>query len=451
MSVVGVSFAHMIESKVRALVADVQATSDTWTPDQRIEAVGEIDSAIAMLQGLLNVETVAFVDQRRAADRAAGIGAGTAGRGAPVEIAMARGVSRATIDYQLAFARQLIEDHPALLAACLDGQVSQPAAKHIVHATEPLASEQRRAIDAELAELACDLTPGDVRKAADRKVAATDPGAAAKRAAAARARKAVRAIMHGDGTGSVSALLPAEQAVAVWQVLDHEARCRRSEGDERSIKDLMSDILVERVTGQSTATDLSLEVGVVISITSLLGLDDQPARLLGYRGGDYGVLPAEIARALAGSESAWARRLVCDPIDGRLLFMDPTRRRFDGALRRFVIYRDGCSRRPFSTTPIYDIDHVSRYADGGLTVAANAQGLGKSDHPVRDLPGWAVAAIDGDAGIGVRWTTPTGHVYESRPPPVLGWGNTKARGPSRRQFEAHWTTVELARRRLPIE
>jgi Domain of unknown function (DUF222) len=337
------------------------------------------------------------------------------------------------------------------LTACLDGQVSQSAAKHIVHATEPLTSEQRRAIDAELAELACNLTPGDVRKAADRKVTATDPDAAARRAAVARARKAVRAIMHGDGTGSVSALLPAEQAVAVWQALDHEARCRRSDGDERSINDLMSDTLVERVTGQSTATDLNLEVGVVISITSLFGHDDQPAKLLGYRGGDYGVLSAEIARALAGSKSAWARRLVCDPVDGRLLFMDPSRRRFDGALRRFIVYRDGCSRRPYSTTPIYDIDHIDRYTDGGRTVATNGQGLGKSDHSVRDLPGWAVTATDGDAGIGVRWTTPTGHAYESRPPPVLGWGNTKRRPSLPRHTETHWMAVDFERRRLPIE
>ena len=441
----------MIERRVRELVADVESASQSWTPAERVDATGEFEAAIAMLQTQANVEAVALVDQRRVADRVAGVGSGTAGRGAPVEIAMARGVSRATVDYQLAFARQLIEDHPVLLAACLDGQVTQPAAKHIVHATEPLTSEQRRAIDAELAELACDLTPGDVRKAADRKVTATDSEAAEKRPEAARARKAVRAIMHGDGTGTVSALLPAEQAVAVWQVLDHEARCRRSEGDERSINDLMCDTLVERVTGQSTASDLSLEVGIVISITSLLGLDDQPAKLLSYRGGDYGVLPAEIARALAGSESAWARRLVCDPVDGRLLFMDPTRRHFAGALRRFIIYRDGCSRRPFSSTPIYDIDHIDRYADGGLTVPANGEGLGKSDHPVRDLPGWAVITINGDAGIGVRWTTPTGHQYVSRPPPVLGWGNTKTRESSRPPTVTRLVAIEFERHRLPIE
>ena len=172
----------------------------------------------------------------------------------------------------------------------------------------------------------------------------------------------------------------------------------------------MCDLLVERVTGQATATDLNLEVGVVIAATSLLGADQQPAKLVGHRGGDHDVLPAGLARQLADSDTAWARRLVCDPIDGRLLSMDPTRRRFDGALRKFIIYRDGTSRRPHSSTPIYDIDHIHRYADGGPTVAANAQGLGKTDHILRDLPGWTVEARHGDAGDAVGWTTPTGHV-----------------------------------------
>lgn len=428
---------------MRALVAEAEAASDAWTPAERVDAIAELEAAIAMLQGLQNVEVAAYVDQRRAADLAAGLGGGSAGRGAPVEIAMARGVSRATVDYQLAFARQLVDDHPALLAALLDGQVSQSAAKHVVAACEPLDSEQRRSIDAELAELACELTPGQVRKAAARKVAAVDPEAAEKRAKAARARSAVRAIMNGDGTGTLTALLPAEQALACWQALDHDARGMRADGDDRSINQLMSDLLVERVTGQASATDLSLEVGVVISLTSLLGHDDQPAKLLSHKGGDFGVLPAALARKLATSHRAWWRRLICDPVDGRLVTMDTGRRRFDGALRKFIIYRDGTSRRPFSDSPIYDVDHIDRHVDGGPTSASNGEGLARFDHPIRDLPGWLVEAIDGDAAYGVRWTTPTGHSYESRPPPLLGYGNTRPPPPPRRLRRGQWPIIEI--------
>lgn len=230
--------------------------------------------------------------------------------------------------------------------------------------------------------------------------------------------------------------------MACWEALDHEARCRRGDGDERSIRELMCDLFVERLTGRTNATDLNLEVGVVTAASSLLGVDDQPGKLVGHRGGDYGTVPAGLVRELATSEQARWRRLVCDPIDGRLLPMETTKRRFTGALRKFLVYRDGTSRRPYSDAPIYDIDHVEPHADGGSTSAANGQGLAKQDHLLRDLPGWAVEAVDGDASTGVRWTSPTGHSDESRPPPILGYGNT--RPPPRRPL-----IIETYAHRLP--
>lgn len=235
--------------------------------------------------------------------------------------------------------------------------------------------------------------------------------------------------MHGDGTGTISADLPAEQAVACWQALDHQARCLRGEGDTRSIRELMCDLFVERVTGQAKATNLRLEVGVVVATSSLVGCDGQPGKLVGHRGGDHGTLLAELVRELATSDSAWWRRLVCDPVDGTLLHMDPTRRRFTGAIRQFLLYRDGGSRRPYSDAAIYDIDHLRPHADGGPTSIGNGHGLAKRDHGLRDLPGWQVGAVDGDTSGPVRWTTPTGHSYDSRPPPLLGHGNSRRSAP----------------------
>jgi hypothetical protein len=442
LSVVGVSFVHVIDDGVRELVAGMGPGSAACTPGERVDRIRALDRAVNMVQAALAAETVAFAAQRRRRDVVRGAPADEAGRGAAVEVAMARRVSKATVDHQLAFAEPLVDDFPHLFAACLDGRVSQAAAKLAVKACEPLDHEQRRAVDRELTRLAGERTPGKLRQAADRLVAATDPDAAERRAALARARKAVRAIVNGDGTGTLSANLPVEQALACWQTLDHEARCRRADGDERALNDLMGDLLVERVTGQATATDLRLEIAVVISASSLLGVDDQPAKLVGHKGGDYGVLPAGLARQLAMSDSAWARRLVCDPADGHLVSMDTQRRRFDGPLRRFIVYRDGCSRRPHSNTPIYDIDHIHRHTDGGPTSAGNGQGLGVGDHHLLDLPDWTATTIEGDAGHHVRWTTPTGHQYQSRPPPLLGWGNTRPRRPR------PWPTIDM--RTTPI-
>ena len=82
------------------LVAEVRVASDTWTARERIDAIAELEAAVAMLQAVSNVEAVADVARRRTADKTARAATGVAGRGAPVEIAMARGVSRATVDYQ---------------------------------------------------------------------------------------------------------------------------------------------------------------------------------------------------------------------------------------------------------------------------------------------------------------------------------------------------------------
>ena len=434
----------MIEGSVRELVGEVLSAGDSVALRQRLDRISELDHAVAMLQAAMSVEMTAFAAERRREDLAAGSSEDVAGRGAPFEIALARRISKASVDHQLAFAEPLRSDHPQLLEAWLDGKVSQAAARFVVKEAEVLDPDHRRATDPELTRLAAELTPGKARKAAARLVASADPESAAKRARLARARKQVRAIMRGDATGTVLADLPAEQAVACWEALDHEARCRRGDGDERSIRELMCDLFVERITGQAKAAHLDLEVGIVVAASSVLGVDDQPGKLVGHRGGDYGTLPAGLVRELAGSEQVWLRRLVCDPIDGQLLSMDTAKRRFTGALRKFIVYRDGTSRRPHSDAPIYDIDHIEPYATGGSTSAVNGQGLAKHDHLLHDLPGWTVEAADGDSSSGVRWTTPTGHIYESRPPPILGHGNS--RPPPRRP-----SVIELYATPLPVE
>ena len=51
----------------------------------------------------------------------------------------------------------------------------------------------------------------------------------------------------------LGATLPAEQALACWAALDSHARGRRADGDDRPIAQIMSDTLVERVTGAARA------------------------------------------------------------------------------------------------------------------------------------------------------------------------------------------------------
>jgi hypothetical protein len=135
----------------------------------------------------------------------------------------------------------------------------------------------------------------------------------------------------------------------------------------------------------------------------------------------YGPLPADIARDILATSKGrlWWRRLYAAPVGGPLAGGDPDRRRFDGHLRKLIMWRDKRCRDPFCEAPIRHIDHIQRYADGGLTLYPNGRGECERGNYAREMPGWKVEAIssglDGKQHT-ITITTPTGHKYLSRAP-----------------------------------
>jgi hypothetical protein len=184
------------------------------------------------------------------------------------------------------------------------------------------------------------------------------------------------------------------------------------------VSQLMSDLLVERVTGQSSAGAVPVEISLVMTPDSLLGLSEEPAILR-----DGSPVPARTARALAGSPEAptWLRRLFTDPVTGVVTSADPGRRRFSAAEERTIDARDRTCRLPRCDSPIGHRDHIVRHADGGPTSVVNGQGVCPGHNFVKEIPGWRSRVIDPRPGHHViEVTTPTGHSYLSRPPSALG-------------------------------
>ncbi|MGH8969587.1 MAG: HNH endonuclease, partial [Actinomycetes bacterium] len=82
-------------------------------------------------------------------------------------------------------------------------------------------------------------------------------------------------------------------------------------------------------------------------------------------------------------------------------------------------------RTPWCDAPIRHADHVTGHAAGGPTTAGNGQGLCEACNYTKQAPGWR-AREHPDSGPGdhlVETTTPTGHTYPSRPPPLPGHGS----------------------------
>jgi len=459
------------------------APSTDLTPAQLVGRIAATERVVNALLAEQARDIAAFAQARVAEDKQLGLTGPLRGRTVGIELALALGVAVVTAGKRATQAMAAVIDHPALLGLLGTGRVTMAGLTRAVQETEVLPSEQRRVVDAQLAQdvVADRLTPGMLEQAARRRTQAADTEAADKRAERERSDRRVHVMAKPDGVSVLWAKLRAEEAMAVHDALDSRARAMRADGDERSLQELMCDQLVESITGHPMtrpgdrtspppptirSTDppepdpdpwdvsvpepydddvgppatksppskpqrrvpAKVEVQVVISAATLLGLDDEPALLRGY-----GAIPRKVVDEVVDSaESTVLRGLFCDPVDGRLVAMDAKTRCFVGGLRQFAMFRD--QRCRLTGGRIVDIDHIVAVQDGGATTAGNGQGLSKNPHVVKDHPAVSVIADSAPSDADpieqlrhraptITWTMPTGHSYRLPPPPALDWGS----------------------------
>ncbi|NEE01904.1 HNH endonuclease signature motif containing protein [Phytoactinopolyspora halotolerans] len=420
---------------------------------ERIDRIAVLERLKAAVFAAQVGEQVDFDASQQAANQARGLRGERARRGIAEQVGLARGLSPASAARQLTHARVLIRDMPQTLALLRRGEVSEFVATLVVNETSHLGADERRAVDARLAEELAGLGPKKAAGMARRLAIEADPAAAVARASNARKDRRVSLRPAPDTMTILTALLPVEQGVKAYASLRRHADAAVSSGDERSRNQIMADELIARVSGQADA--VSAEIGLVMTDTSLLGGDETPAEIPGY-----GPVPAQIARNLAaqaahththgtsggsgdddadythgqGGEGAaerariWIRRLYTDPATGIVRDCDPRRRRFDGVLAKLLHYRDGgVCRDPYCDADIREYDHVHPYADGGDTMPANGRGVCQRGNHTRQIPGWNVRVVDAQRHI-VETTTPTGHTYRSAPPRAPGTRKRRTRG-----------------------
>ena len=146
----------------------------------------------------------------------------------------------------------------------------------------------------------------------------------------------------------------------------------------------MADTLVERVTGQETASAVPVSIGLVMTDRTLLAGDREPAHVAGY-----GPVPAQTARDLVrAADRAWLRRLYLSPTTGQLVAADSTARCFPAGLAALIATRDQTCRTPWCDAPIRHTDHVQAAASGGATTLVNGQGLCEACNHAKQAAGW---------------------------------------------------------------
>ena len=443
------------------LLADILAQpADTAAKHHAFEAlerVGGWERVIAWAQARQAREMTSFMASAQARNRSAGAGELQAHESAVAEVGLMLAVSAGTAASRVAYARSLCTRLPGTLAALEAGRITLAKARIINTATMSLSDDHTAAVEQQVLPKAREQTPGQLRAATSRAVLSADPAAAQRRAEQTRRQRGVRMLPEPDGMATLSAYLPAADAVGVFAVLDEHARHAGYLDGERSMDARRGDALVDLVlnpTGycsqhtsvtpdcatddggstsgsnhiQSAAATGSagcrcecgrcrrgggVDVRVTIPYTALLGADELPGDLAGY-----GPIPAAVARDLAAG-GTW-RRILTDPASGRPVDYGTTRYRPPAHLAGLVITRDQTCQFPGCRVPAHrcDLDHAIAHhpdTDTGPTSDTNLGPKCRRHHQIKQAPGWSVTQHPDGC---TTWTTPSGHNYHSQPPPL---------------------------------
>lgn len=263
---------------------------------------------------------VAFRDARVEADLVAGLAPSRAGRTAADDLALARRTSPYWGSRDLATARALTEHLPHTMQALQTGTINGYQARIVAEVTACLSPEDRSLVDHRLHRQLEGASTKEIEAAARALVYEVDPAGYVDRARRAAKDRGVSIRPAPDVMATLSAHLPAAQAIACFKALRDHAKAAIASGDPRSRNQLMADELFHRLTGRHVVDGVDIELGIVMTDSSLFDGTSEPADLVGF-----GPIPADLARELLRSqarrdESARAR----GPGGGRATGADET-------------------------------------------------------------------------------------------------------------------------------
>jgi hypothetical protein len=373
----------------------------------RIDAIVAIDRGIRALQAEQLAQIAGLHDERATM---MGLGKGDPSLSVIGEVSMARNIGPTAAGTQLGVALTMAR-MPQVFELFNTGVISEATARAVTHEVDSLGVDDVIIADAELAPKLAGMTMVEARHAAARVVISIDAEAAHVRASKNRADQRVSMFPEKDGVATLHVRGPAEQILAAFKALDNYATGLRATGDPRNRGQIMTQTLVERVTGLKYADSCDVELNLVLDAKTLVAGGDTPVELDGY-----GPIAPDVAdEIIAKAPRASVRRLFIDPIDGTLLVREPRRRRFDRTTSAHIRTRDQRCRQPGCDLRVRHDDHVHAYELGGLSIKENGQGLCPRSHTIKHQPGWSVTT----EGKTTVWRTPTGHEYRSDPPPLL--------------------------------
>ena len=307
----------------------------------------------------------------------------------------------------------LVDRLLATLAAAAAGAVSWEHAEVIAKHSDGLEGEALVSYDTRLAALAAEVNPKQLDRKARHEVELAQPSTAVERAEKAAATRRIYVDPGADGMAYLTLFAPAPEIHAIADRAARLAAGLRAAGDPRSMGHLKLDVLCDLTLNGETSIPGATRgvrgrVHVMVPAMTLLGIGEEAAILRGY-----GPIDPATAAQLTAEATSW-RRIMTDPITGRILTTDPrdyrpTARMIDHArLVHPTCVFPGC------TVPSEqaDVDHTEDHAYGGNTVPENLAPLSQGHHKVKHHTRWQIVQNGDDT---LTATSPAGYRYTVSP------------------------------------
>lgn len=240
------------------------------TDAKRIELITALETlkgAACAAQARL---AVAFDASQRARQRTEGMPAAKIGQGNAEQIALARHESPRKGSQLLGLAKALVHELPETMQALSTGSISEWRATLVCRETALLDVGDRLAVDAHIGPRLAGLSDRATAAEAARIAYLLDASVITRRCRHATTQRYVSLRPAPDTMTYLTAFLPVTQGVAAYAALTRTADTARATGDQRTKGQVMADTLVERVTGQATATAVPIEVVLVMPHDTLI-------------------------------------------------------------------------------------------------------------------------------------------------------------------------------------
>jgi hypothetical protein len=297
----------------------------------------------------------------------------------------------------------------ALSAGRLSWEHAEVIAKH----ADGLDGDALTTYDSRLAVLAASVNPKQLEKKARHEVELAQPTTAVHRAEKAAATRRLYVEPAADGMVNLTLFAPAVEIHAIADRAVRLAAGLKAGGDPRTMGHLKVDVLCDLLLNgepsiPGATRGIRGRVHVMVPAMTLLGVGDEAAILRGY-----GPIDPATAAQLTADATSW-RRVLTDPITGRILATDPRDYRPTAEMADHARLVHPECVFPGCTVPSEqaDIDHTEDHHFGGDTTPENLAPLSPGHHRVKHHTRWVIVQNGDDT---LTATSPAGHVYTIRP------------------------------------